>query len=250
MTSQKFPFWNETSHCDSIFIPWNRAKEEKITFYTWKHNPDTNSYPPSPSAFPWLYNKAKKNKLYVQFLDTSNFKKQLQQTPWWIDFAEILPKMCLKDKNKNWSSLEVLHRAVTELWSRPKTPLPIGYRVKFNQPANFDSSFLGPPLLASLELFHEQKKFRWLLTLYSLVYLKDSLFEREKETPCTTALVPVQFMPKETAWWPEGFWLVVGFATSKMYYDAIRLGLRTSNNATFCQTDLGTCFTRICYASA
>ena len=32
LTSQKFPFQNGTSHRDSIFIPWNRAKLEKNHF--------------------------------------------------------------------------------------------------------------------------------------------------------------------------------------------------------------------------
>ena len=34
MTSQKFPFQKGTSHRDSIFTPWNRAKLKRITFYT------------------------------------------------------------------------------------------------------------------------------------------------------------------------------------------------------------------------
>ena len=33
MTSQKFPFQKGTSHRNSIFTPWNRAKLEKVTVY-------------------------------------------------------------------------------------------------------------------------------------------------------------------------------------------------------------------------
>ena len=33
MTSQKFPFQNRTSHCDSIFTPGIEQTSRKITFY-------------------------------------------------------------------------------------------------------------------------------------------------------------------------------------------------------------------------
>ena len=53
--------------------------------------PGTNLYPLCISMF------LKQNKYFVFsiFRDVS-FKKQMQQLPWWIDFAKILPKMCLK----------------------------------------------------------------------------------------------------------------------------------------------------------
>ena len=46
MTSQKFIFQKGTSHRDLIFIPWNRAKLEKITFMPENIFSGTKLYPP------------------------------------------------------------------------------------------------------------------------------------------------------------------------------------------------------------
>ena len=78
MTSQKFPFQNGTSHRDSEFTPWNRAKlEKKSLFMPENIFPGTNLYPLCISMF------LKQNKYFVFsiFRDVS-FKKQMQQLPW------------------------------------------------------------------------------------------------------------------------------------------------------------------------
>ena len=50
MTSQKFPFQNETSHWDSIFTCWIQAKLDKNHFMPENIFPGINFYP--PPAFP------------------------------------------------------------------------------------------------------------------------------------------------------------------------------------------------------
>ena len=75
MTSQKFPFQNGTSHCDSIFTPWNGAKLEKITFMPETIFSGTKSYPPPPppSAFPCFSSKTKRNS-YFQLFEMSHLR--------------------------------------------------------------------------------------------------------------------------------------------------------------------------------
>ena len=64
MTSQNVSFQKGTSHHDSIFTPWNRAKLEKNHFLCLKTSHlfwhKINPPPPPPSAFPSFSSKTKK----------------------------------------------------------------------------------------------------------------------------------------------------------------------------------------------
>ena len=110
--SQKFPFQNGMSHCDLIFTSSGfKQNSTKITFYAWKHHFWHKVIP--PSAFP-LFSSKNKNFIASIFRDVS-FQKQLQQPPG----ESILLKFCQSvsnRKNKKSPSLEVLDRAVLELW--------------------------------------------------------------------------------------------------------------------------------------
>ena len=77
MTSQKFPFQNGTSHRDSVFTPWNRAKREKKSLFMPENIfPGTNLYPLCISMF------LKQNKYFVfSILQDVSFKKTNAATP-------------------------------------------------------------------------------------------------------------------------------------------------------------------------
>ena len=92
VTSQTFPFQNGTSHRDSIFTPWNRAKLEKNHFFLPKNIfRGTNLY--SLCIFMVL----KRNKKFVCsiFRDVL-FQNQLQQPPGEL----ILLKFCQNVSNR------------------------------------------------------------------------------------------------------------------------------------------------------
>ena len=74
MTSQKFPFQKGTSHCHSIFTPWNRTKlEKKSLFMPEDIFPGTKLYPPLH-----FHGFQAKQKTRIEI----TFQKQLQQPPW------------------------------------------------------------------------------------------------------------------------------------------------------------------------
>ena len=115
MTSQKFLFQNGTSHRDSIFTPWNRAKHGKNHFLCLKTSFLAQIYTPLCISM-----ALKRNKKFVCsiFRDVS-FQKQLQQPPpppppLVNRFCKNSAKMCLTDKNKKSLNLEVLDRGVLE----------------------------------------------------------------------------------------------------------------------------------------
>ena len=91
MTSQKFPFQNGTSHCDSIFTPGIEQNSNKITFHAWKHLFWHKLYPPPLLCISMFFKQNKNSNSYVQFFETSHFKNNCRPI-WWIDFAEILLK--------------------------------------------------------------------------------------------------------------------------------------------------------------
>ena len=112
MTSQTFPFEKETNHCDSIFTPWNRAKLEKITFYTRKHLFWHKIIPP-------LHFHCFQAKQKFQRFNFSRglISKTTAATPLVNRFCQNSAKMCLIDKNNKLPSLEVLDKGVLELRS-------------------------------------------------------------------------------------------------------------------------------------
>ena len=69
MTSQKFSFQKVTTHRDSIFTPWNRAKLEKNHFMPEHNFSGTNLYP----SLHFHGFQVKQKKSYVQFFETSHF---------------------------------------------------------------------------------------------------------------------------------------------------------------------------------
>ena len=70
MTSQIFPFQNGTSHHDSIFNNWNRAKlEKKSLFMPENLFPGTNLYP----HLNFQCFEVKQKNSYVQFFEMSHF---------------------------------------------------------------------------------------------------------------------------------------------------------------------------------
>ena len=112
MMSQKFPFQNGTSHCDSIFTSWIQAKLDKNHFLCLKTPFLAQSY--TPLCISIVFKQ--KQKFHRFNFSRRLISKTTAATPWRIDFAKILP-VCLIDKNKKSPSLEVLDRAVLELWS-------------------------------------------------------------------------------------------------------------------------------------
>ena len=136
--SQKFPFKNGTSHRDSILIPWNRAELEKNHFLCLKtHLSRFDIYSPEPSKtrekslfmpenifpgtnlYPSLHFhgfEAKQKNSHVQF-SRHLISTTTAATPLVTRFCYNSAKMCLIDENKTSPSLEVLNRAVLELWS-------------------------------------------------------------------------------------------------------------------------------------
>ena len=106
--------------------PGIEQHSRKITFYVL---PGTNLYPHMH-----FHGFEAKQKICMFNFSRRLISKTTAATPWCIDFAKILPEMCLIDKNEKSPSLEVPDRAVLEFWSIiwwsvPKSPPPIGYRV-------------------------------------------------------------------------------------------------------------------------
>ena len=75
---KSFPEWNESLRFDIYPLESSKTREKNIF-------PGTNFH-----AFPWFWSKTKKFVCLI-FRDVS-FKKKTAATPWWIDFAKILPK--------------------------------------------------------------------------------------------------------------------------------------------------------------
>ena len=114
--------WNKSSWFNIYHL--ESSKTRKITFCAWKHLFWHKIVP--LSAFLWFSSKNKKS--YVQFFEMSHFKNNCSN-PLVNGFCWNSAKMCLIDKNQKSPSLEVLDRAVLELWSiirwsGPKSPPP------------------------------------------------------------------------------------------------------------------------------
>ena len=111
--SQKSPFKNGTSHRDSISTPWNRPKLEKNHFLRLKTSFLAQIYPPPPLH---VHSFEVNKKIVCSIFETSHFKHNCSNPS---DESILLNsgKMCPAAKNKKSPSLEVLDRAVLELWS-------------------------------------------------------------------------------------------------------------------------------------
>ena len=78
MTPQLFPFQKGTSHRDSIFTPWNRAKlGKKSLFMPENIFSGTKLYP----SLHFHVFQAKQKNLYVEFFKTSHFKNNWRNPP-------------------------------------------------------------------------------------------------------------------------------------------------------------------------
>ena len=105
-------FQNGTNHRNWIFTSWIQAKLDKNHFLCLKTPLLAQSY--THSAFPLF---SSENKYFIGSISRDvSFQKRLQN-PLVNRFCSNSAKMCLIDKNKKSPSLEVLDRAVSELWS-------------------------------------------------------------------------------------------------------------------------------------
>ena len=78
-TSQKFPFRNGTSHCDSIFTPWNRGTLQKNHFSCMKTSflEQIHTPPPPPMHFHGFEVKQKHRILRMTGEVTDRFNEKL-----------------------------------------------------------------------------------------------------------------------------------------------------------------------------
>ena len=88
-----FPEWNESSRFDIYPLESNKIRE-KLLFMPENVFPGTNLY----SLLHTMVLKRNKNFHMFNVLRRLISKKQLQQPPWWIDFAKL--KLCQNVSNR------------------------------------------------------------------------------------------------------------------------------------------------------